>query len=65
MSPEEVEQYLQRVSMKVFQTEDFRTQLDTLSHFHAKVKQFKEYERRLYRSTDPAIVRKVLRGRRH
>ena len=50
--------------MEVFQTEDFRTQLDTLSHFHAKVKQFKEYERRLYRSTDPAIVRKVLRGRK-
>ena len=57
MSPEEVEQYFRRVSMEVFQTEDFRTQLDT-------VKQFKEYERRLYRSTDPAIVRKVLRGRK-
>ena len=47
MSPEEIEQYFKRVSMEVFQTEDFRTQLDTLSHFHAKVKLFKEYERRL------------------
>ena len=64
MSPEEIEQYFRRVSMEVFQTEDFRTQLDTLSHFHAQVKLFKEYERRLYRSNDPIVVRKVLRGRK-
>lgn len=64
MSPEEIEQYFKQASMEVFQTEDFRTQLDTLSHYHAKVKQFKEYERRLYRTHDPAFIRRVLRGRK-